>query len=83
MSSPRTKRQRSEKDVPYELIYWPTLPGRGEHVRLLLEEAGAEYTDTAHIKDGIKTVLAQINPSNLGDEVSKQVASPGQYIGGF
>lgn len=30
---------------PYELIYYTGAPGRGEHVRLTLEEAGATYTD--------------------------------------
>jgi glutathione S-transferase len=33
--------------TPYELIYYAGVPGRGEHVRLLLEESGAPYTDTA------------------------------------
>jgi glutathione S-transferase len=31
----------------YELYYWPTIQGRGEFVRLALEEAGAEYVDVA------------------------------------
>ena len=31
--------------TPYELYYWPTIPGRGEFVRLVLEEAGALYVD--------------------------------------
>ncbi|KAI1841830.1 hypothetical protein JX266_012007 [Neoarthrinium moseri] len=62
-----SKRQKSSKDVPYELIYWPSIPGRGEHVRLALEEAGATYTDTAHVKDGIQTVLGQIDEKNIGD----------------
>ena len=31
----------------YELFYWPTIPGRGEFVRLALEQAGAEYVDVA------------------------------------
>lgn len=31
----------------YELYYWPTIQGRGEFVRLLLEEAGADYVDVA------------------------------------
>lgn len=44
-----SKRARSSKDVPYELIYWPGLPGRGEFIRLVLEEAGATYTDTAQL----------------------------------
>jgi glutathione S-transferase len=31
----------------YELYYWPSSQGRGEFVRLLLEEAGARYIDVA------------------------------------
>jgi glutathione S-transferase len=31
----------------YELYYWPSVHGRGEFVRLLLEEAGARYVDVA------------------------------------
>ena len=31
----------------YELYYWPSLQGRGEFVRLALEEAGADYVDVA------------------------------------
>jgi glutathione S-transferase len=31
----------------YEFYYWPTAQGRGEFVRLALEEAGADYIDVA------------------------------------
>jgi glutathione S-transferase len=31
----------------YELYYWPTIQGRGEYVRLALEDAGAPYVDVA------------------------------------
>ncbi|MGN6748657.1 MAG: glutathione S-transferase [Xanthobacteraceae bacterium] len=31
----------------YELYYWPTIQGRGEFIRLALEEAGANYVDVA------------------------------------
>jgi glutathione S-transferase len=31
----------------YELYYWPTIQGRGEFVRLALEDAGADYVDVA------------------------------------
>ncbi len=31
----------------YELYYWPSIQGRGEFVRLSLEEAGARYLDVA------------------------------------
>ena len=33
--------------MSYRLIYWPGLPGRGEFARLVLEESGAAYEDTA------------------------------------
>jgi glutathione S-transferase len=29
----------------YELYYWPTIQGRGEYVRLALEDCGADYVD--------------------------------------
>ena len=29
----------------YELYYWPGIPGRGEFIRLALEDAGASYVD--------------------------------------
>jgi len=31
----------------YELYYWPSIQGRGEFVRLALEDAGADYVDVA------------------------------------
>lgn len=34
----------------YELFYWPSIPGRGEFVRLALEEGAAQYTDVARLK---------------------------------
>ena len=33
----------------YELHYWPGIQGRGEFVRLALEEAGAAYVDVARL----------------------------------
>jgi glutathione S-transferase len=33
----------------YELYYWPGIQGRGEFVRLALEEAGADYVDVARL----------------------------------
>lgn len=31
----------------YELLYWPNIQGRGEFVRLALEDVAAKYTDVA------------------------------------
>src|SRR5215469_5882204 len=36
----------------YELYYWPEIQGRGEFVRLALEEAGAAYDDVARHGSG-------------------------------
>jgi len=36
----------------YELYYWAGIQGRGEFVRLALEEAGAEYVDVARAPGG-------------------------------
>jgi glutathione S-transferase len=34
----------------YELYYWPTIQGRGEFVRLALEDAGTAYVDVCRSK---------------------------------
>jgi glutathione S-transferase len=33
----------------YELYYWPEIQGRGEFIRLALEEGGADYVDVARL----------------------------------
>lgn len=41
----------------YQLYYWPTIQGRGEFVRLALEEAQAGYVDVARQKNGIDKMM--------------------------
>src|SRR5919202_1835433 len=41
----------------YELYYWSGIQGRGEFVRLALEEAGADYLDRAREPDGDAAML--------------------------
>jgi len=42
----------------YELYYWPEIPGRGEFVRLALEDADADYVDVARLpKRGITAIM--------------------------
>lgn len=61
-----TKKARTQP--PYELIYWPSIPGRGEFVRLAFEATGTSYTDTANAtKDGVQVVLGLISVENTGD----------------
>jgi glutathione S-transferase len=35
----------------YELYYWPTIQGRGEFIRLALEDAGADYVDVIRLPE--------------------------------
>ncbi|BBK43651.1 glutathione S-transferase [Allostella vacuolata] len=53
--------------MAYELHYWPTIQGRGEFVRLALEEAGAPYADVAR-GDGPKGRGMDRLMALLGDE---------------
>src|SRR5260370_4683086 len=41
----------------YQLYYWPTIQGRGEYVRLALEDAGADYSDVARSKGGTAAMM--------------------------
>ncbi len=47
----------------YDLYYWPTIQGRGEFVRLALEEAGADYIDVARRpgKSGVPAMMKLID----------------------
>ncbi|HEY1231971.1 MAG TPA: glutathione S-transferase family protein [Candidatus Binatia bacterium] len=41
----------------YELYYWPSIQGRGEFVRLPLEDAGADYIDVARGPRGMAAMM--------------------------
>jgi glutathione S-transferase len=45
----------------YELYYWPAIQGRGEFVRLALEEAGADYVDVGRKRgrEAVETFFAR------------------------
>ena len=53
----------------YELYYWPSVQGRGEFIRLVLEDAGAPYVDVARLPEAkgggaraiLKVLEARIN----------------------
>jgi len=50
-----------------ELYYWPGIQGRGEFVRLLLEEAGANYVDVAReSKNGLATMMRFLEGKERG-----------------
>jgi len=44
----------------YELYYWPSIQGRGEFIRLALEDAGADYVDVARRPNGMKAMQVQM-----------------------
>ncbi len=80
-------------DAPYELYYWPTIQGRGEFIRLALEEAGAPYIDVAREPKGMARMMellegarAQREPFappflKSGDLVIAQTATILAYLG--
>ena len=55
--------------MPYELCYWPSNQGRGEFVRLTLEEAAAEYIDVGRLSEaeggGVPAILKLMNAPEL------------------
>jgi glutathione S-transferase len=82
--------------MTYELHYWPTIPGRGEFVRLALEAAGASYVDVARGPEdagqGMPAMLRTLNDRSVrqppfappflkdGDFVVGQTAAILQYL---
>jgi glutathione S-transferase len=51
----------------YELYYWPTIQGRGEFVRLALEEAAADYVDVARKpgKSGMRAMMKLLDGTRI------------------
>jgi glutathione S-transferase len=56
-----SERAALRSQMRYELYYWPGIQGRGEFVRLVLEDAGAEYLDVAREPGGMKRLLAALD----------------------
>lgn len=71
-----SKRQKTES-APYELLYWPGIPGRGEPVRLCFEATKTSYTDVSNTsKNGTSPIVQQISPKNLGDSMNPPPLAP-------
>ena len=49
----------------YELYYWPGIQGRGEFVRLALEDAGADYVDVARLPRGMAAMARFIESGSV------------------
>lgn len=60
----------TSSEAPYALYYWPSLPGRGEFVRLVLEQAGVAYDDVARRPaaegGGVPALMAQLRATEPG-----------------
>jgi len=55
--------------MTYELYYWPGIQGRGEFIRLALEEAGARYVEVAVLPKaqggGVPAILRVLETRNI------------------
>jgi glutathione S-transferase len=51
--------------MTYELYYWPEIQGRGEFVRLALEDAGAKYIDVARRPGGMSAMLKLLDDAKI------------------
>ena len=60
----------------YELYYWPGIQGRGEFVRLALEEGGAEYLDIALLPEEQGGVVPAIMNFPDDPEVARPPFAP-------
>jgi glutathione S-transferase len=60
----------------YVLYYWPGIQGRGEFVRLALEEGGADYLDTALVPEGKGGGVAALEPFLEGKGVKRPPFAP-------
>ena len=49
----------------YQLFYWPEIQGRGEFVRLALEDAGAAYDDVARKTGGVARMMAMMQQARM------------------
>jgi glutathione S-transferase len=52
--------------VKYELYYWPGIQGRGEFIRLALEDAQADYVDVARTRGGMSQLMRWLGEPPTG-----------------
>lgn len=60
----------------YELFYWPGIQGRGEFVRLALEEGGADYVDIAREPEAEGGGVAALQSILTSGEVERPPFAP-------
>ena len=94
--APKKDNARQAGASAYELYYWPGIQGRGEFVRLALEDAGAVYVDVARgngRSQGVAALSAVLRSPGLalqpfappflrdGETIVSQVANILMYLG--
>jgi glutathione S-transferase len=62
--------------MKYVLYYWPGIQGRGEFVRLALEEGGADYVDVALVPEKAGGGVPAIEEYLEGDDVTRPPFAP-------
>ena len=62
--------------MSYELFYWPGIQGRGEFVRLALEEAAANYVDVALVPEENGGGVPAMNAYLQGEAVARTPFAP-------
>lgn len=62
--------------MAYALYYWPTIQGRGEFIRLALEEAGADYRDIARLPERQGQGLSAMQACLDGDSTPHAAYAP-------
>ncbi|WP_257169037.1 glutathione S-transferase [Bradyrhizobium sp. SRS-191] len=63
----------------YELYYWPMIQGRGEYVRLALEEAAASYRDVAR-EEGIAAMTAMLEADSATPPFAPPFLKAGRLV---
>src|SRR5687768_14880341 len=85
------------EDGRYELYYWPFIQGRGEFIRLALEDADARYIDVARLPEeqggGVPAIVKLLKSEELtalplappllksGDQIFAQTPLILHYLG--
>ena len=64
----------------YELYYWPGIQGRGEYVRLALEEAGADYADVARGERGMAAMMRMMEAKSATPPFAPPFLKAGKLV---
>jgi glutathione S-transferase len=66
--------------MKYELYYWPSIQGRGEYVRLALEDAGANYADVARSDRGMAAMTGMMEARSGTPPFAPPFLKAGQLV---